>query len=71
MQNNPDHHDPRYNTKYGIYKPHCGLDNVFMNYGHDEYIYQVCTGNKCRLPPEGLVRRVVIVTSDLSHGHTM
>src|ERR1700742_4715643 len=36
---NKDHHDPRYNTKYGIYEPNCGLDNVHMTWGHDEYIY--------------------------------
>lgn len=51
---NPDTKDPRYNTKYGIYEPNCGLHNVLMNYGHDEYLYQVLTGNPCLLPDEGL-----------------
>ena len=22
-------------TKYGIYEPNCGLDNIFMSWGHD------------------------------------
>ncbi|CAJ0834219.1 4375_t:CDS:2 [Entrophospora sp. SA101] len=33
---NPDHHNEKYNTLYGIYSPNCGLDNVLMSYGHDE-----------------------------------
>lgn len=38
---NPDTRDERYNSKYGIYSPHCGLDNVTMSWGHDEYLYQM------------------------------
>ncbi|MDJ1467900.1 inositol oxygenase family protein [Cytophagaceae bacterium DM2B3-1] len=38
---NPDSTDERYNTKYGIYEPNCGLDNVRMSWGHDEYLYQM------------------------------
>ena len=38
---NPDSKDERYNTKYGIYSPNCGLDNVSMSWGHDEYLYQM------------------------------
>lgn len=38
---NPDSYDERYNTKYGIYSHHCGLDNVQMSWGHDEYLYQI------------------------------
>lgn len=51
---NPDASDPRYNTKYGIYTPNCGLDSIHMSWGHDEYMYQVCVHNSCTLPPEGL-----------------
>lgn len=43
-----------YSTKYGIYKPKCGLDNVLMSWGHDEYLYQVLKHNKTTLPDEGL-----------------
>ncbi|MFA6085310.1 inositol oxygenase family protein [Mucilaginibacter sp.] len=48
---NVDHHDPRYNTKYGVYEPNCGLDNVHMTWGHDEYIYHMM---KPYLPEEAL-----------------
>ncbi|CAI2170462.1 3989_t:CDS:2 [Funneliformis geosporum] len=41
FKNNPDYNNPKYNTLYGIYEPNCGLDNVLMSYGHDEYMYQV------------------------------
>ena len=39
--NNPDSLDERYNTKYGVYEPNCGLRNVHMSWGHDEYLYQL------------------------------
>jgi inositol oxygenase len=38
---NPDSKVPEYQTEYGIYEPHCGLDNVHQSWGHDEYIYNV------------------------------
>jgi inositol oxygenase len=38
---NPDRHVPEYQTQYGIYEPNCGLDNVHLSWGHDEYIYRV------------------------------
>lgn len=34
--NNPDSQNPKYASKYGIYKPNCGLDNVMLSWGHDE-----------------------------------
>ena len=49
--NNPDYNDPRYNTKYGVYEPNCGLRNVDMSWGHDEYVYQMLKG---RIPEGGL-----------------
>lgn len=48
---NPDSKHPVYSTKYGIYEPNCGLENVHMSFGHDEYLYTVC---KDYLPPEAL-----------------
>lgn len=48
---NPDSSNPNYNTKYGIYKENCGLDNVKMSWGHDEYMYQIV---KDYLPQESL-----------------
>src|ERR1700712_729880 len=48
---NPDFNDERYNTKYGMYSPNCGLDNVHLSWGHDEYVYQMA---KDHLPEPGL-----------------
>lgn len=38
---NPDRDVPEYQTKCGIYEPHCGLENVHMSFGHDGYIAKV------------------------------
>uniref|UniRef100_A0A1B6BYJ6 Inositol oxygenase n=2 Tax=Clastoptera arizonana TaxID=38151 RepID=A0A1B6BYJ6_9HEMI len=50
FENNPDSKDPTYNTKYGIYKPKIGLENVLLSWGHDEYLYQFLLHNKSKLP---------------------
>ena len=39
--NNPDRAVPEYQTKYGIYEPNCGLDNLPMSISHDGYIAKV------------------------------
>lgn len=39
--NNPDYNNEVYSTKYGVYEPNCGLDNVYLSWGHDEYVYQM------------------------------
>ena len=49
--NNPDSQDERYNTKYGIYEHGCGLKNVHLSWGHDEYLYQI---TKDHLPEPAL-----------------
>ncbi|KAG7444623.1 DUF706-domain-containing protein [Guyanagaster necrorhizus] len=51
--NNPDSTDPVYSTEYGVYEPHCGLENVMLSWGHDEYLYNVLK-NQSSLPKEGL-----------------
>jgi inositol oxygenase len=38
---NPDYNNEKYKTLLGIYTPNCGLRNVTMSWGHDEYIYQM------------------------------
>lgn len=38
---NSDRSVAEYQTKYGIYKPGCGLENVHMSFGHDGYIAEV------------------------------
>lgn len=48
---NPDHQNPRFQSRLGVYEEGTGLDNVQLSWGHDEYIYQVC---KDYLPMEGL-----------------
>ncbi|KAI0842371.1 DUF706-domain-containing protein [Hypoxylon sp. FL0890] len=50
---NPDSKDPIYSTKFGIYSPGCGLDNVMLSWGHDEYLYHVVK-DQSMLPPEAL-----------------
>jgi len=54
LTENPDFKNPHYNTRYGIYRPDCGLENLHMTWGHDEYMYQVCVHNHCKIPKEGL-----------------
>jgi inositol oxygenase len=39
--NNPDSRVPEYQTLCGIYEEGCGLKNVCMSWGHDEYLYHV------------------------------
>lgn len=41
FKENPDYQNPKYNTKYGVYSPNCGLTNVHLSWGHDEYIYHM------------------------------
>lgn len=51
FRDNPDYNNPAYQTKYGIYEPNCGLDNVKISFGHDGYIFEVM---KRYLPMEAL-----------------
>jgi inositol oxygenase len=48
---NPDSLHPVYSTRFGIYEEGCGLDNVHLSWGHDEYLYHVV---KDYLPEEAL-----------------
>ncbi|KAJ7158981.1 DUF706-domain-containing protein [Mycena crocata] len=50
---NPDSKDAVYSTKYGVYQPHCGLENVMLSWGHDEYLYHILK-EQSSLPEEGL-----------------
>jgi len=54
FQYNADAANSKYNTEYGIYSPNCGLENVLMAWGHDEYMYMVCKHNGCLIPELGL-----------------
>ena len=41
FEENPDAKDPRFNNKYGVYEENCGLDQIHMSWGHDEYLYHI------------------------------
>lgn len=41
FSSNPDFSDERYSSKLGVYSENCGLENVKMSWGHDEYLYQI------------------------------
>ncbi|MBV9468702.1 MAG: inositol oxygenase [Abitibacteriaceae bacterium] len=48
---NPDAQTKKYQTPCGVYEAGCGLDNVHLSWGHDEYLYHVV---KDYLPTEAL-----------------
>jgi inositol oxygenase len=41
FKDNPDFQNPSYQTESGVYSKNCGLRNVTMSWGHDEYVYQM------------------------------
>lgn len=41
FSDNPDSKNEVYSTTLGIYSKNCGLENVNMSWGHDEYLYQI------------------------------
>ncbi len=47
---NPDSANSTYRTKFGVYEPNCGLSNVHLSWGHDEYIFEV---TRKYIPEEG------------------
>jgi inositol oxygenase len=51
FKNNIDYTDPVFSTKLGVYTQNCGLRNISMSWGHDEYVYQML---KDYLPEPGL-----------------
>ncbi|KAH9300202.1 hypothetical protein KI387_011785, partial [Taxus chinensis] len=54
FKDNPDYYNPKYNTKYGVYSKNCGLENVIISWGHDEYMHMVAKMNNTTLPPAAL-----------------
>jgi inositol oxygenase len=52
---NPDKTKPELQTKLGIYQPGCGLENVHLSWGHDEYLYHV-TKNYLPEPAQYMIR---------------
>ncbi|HUS08566.1 MAG TPA: inositol oxygenase family protein [Bryobacteraceae bacterium] len=41
FRDNPDSENPAYQTSTGIYEKGCGLENIDLSWGHDEYLYHV------------------------------
>lgn len=51
FKDNPDSTNPRFTSDLGVYERGCGLRNIHMSWGHDEYIYNIAKG---KLPEEAL-----------------
>lgn len=52
---NPDMKNPDYNTELGIYDEACGLDELTLAWGHDEYLFQVLKNHEeNRIPEAGM-----------------
>jgi inositol oxygenase len=49
FKENPDINDPKLQTENGIYEAGCGLDNVLLSWGHDEYLYHVVKTQSSRM----------------------
>jgi inositol oxygenase len=45
MKANPDSNHAVYSTPNGIYQPGCGIENLTITFGHDEYLYRVLQTN--------------------------
>ena len=41
LDDNPDSREEKYQSQNGIYEENCGLNNVTLSWGHDEYLYLV------------------------------
>lgn len=39
FQANPDGQNPAYNTKLGMYKEKCGIENLTLSWGHDVNVF--------------------------------
>lgn len=51
---NDDFEHPLYSTPLGMYSPHCGLDDVLLNFSGAEYMYHFLRHNGSALPREAL-----------------
>jgi len=47
FRENENTKNPQLSSKYGVYTPHCGLSQVHMSWGHDEYLYHVLKDYLC------------------------
>lgn len=51
---NPDLKHTVYGTCTGMYQSGCGIANLMMSWGHDEYMYWMLKENGCSIPEVGL-----------------
>lgn len=49
LKNNPDYTNVKYNSDDGIYSKKCGIENLLLSFGHDEYLFKVLQNNKHKL----------------------
>jgi len=54
FEGNPDKEHAVFGSEFGVYSPRCGISNLVMSWGHDEYMYQMLKHNGCTIPEEGL-----------------
>ncbi|PWA63458.1 inositol oxygenase 4 [Artemisia annua] len=69
FKENPDINNPIYQTKNGIYEEGCGLENVTISWGHDDYMYLVAKENGTTLPPAALF--IIPMHSSGAYKHLM
>ena len=53
---NPDRLRPEFQTDLGVYEEGCGLDQVRISWGHDEYLYRVLKDSKLPAAALAMVR---------------
>lgn len=46
---NSDYDHVVYGSPNGIYQPNCGIENLTLSFGHDEYLYQILRHNKSHM----------------------
>lgn len=50
LEDNPDRAQLEFQSPLGVYDEGCGLANVNLSWGHDEYLFHVITQSGCVLP---------------------
>eukprot|EP00040_Diaphanoeca_grandis_P039731 m.259967 g.259967 ORF g.259967 m.259967 type:complete len:312 (-) comp38965_c0_seq1:551-1486(-) len=51
---NPDVTHEVYGSELGMYEQGCGISNLNLSWGHDEYLYRVLVNHGCNIPEQGL-----------------
>ncbi len=59
MKENPDFNHPIYSDKNGVYTQGCGIENLKISFGHDDYLYHVLqnnAGHKLSIKYQNIIR---------------